>query len=303
MSESHPRVALHEVAPRDGLQNEKVLLTTETKLELVRRLAAARPASIEVGAFVRPDFVPQMADTPQLCAALAEQEWVAEAQAAGVRFVGLVPNRRGYERLRETFLQEVTLLASATDQHSQANVGKTVAEALAESSALIGEAQQDGLFTRLYVSMAFRSRDAGRTDPQQVMDLTRALLEAGAGRVMLSDTLGIAEQSDVIELLEGVLAFADPQRIGLHMHDTYGRAVDHCQLAFERGIRDFDAATGGTGGCPFAPGAKGNLASEDLLQALPHWPARSETSLAALLDTAQWLQQELAQAEPLPVTK
>lgn len=298
--ESDPRsVRLHEVAPRDGLQNEKVVLSTACKLELIERLVQARPASIEVGSFVRPDLVPQMADTPALCQALAAAPWVAEARAAGVRFAGLVPNRRGFERILETDLEEVTLLVSATDGHSKANVGKSVAEALQESCGLIAEAKQAGRFSRLYISMAFRCPIEGRIDPAQVLEITRAVYEAGADRILLSDTLGVAEQADVHELVEGALAFAEPQRLGLHMHDTYGHAVANCQLAWQLGLRDFDAATGGTGGCPFAPGAKGNLASEELIEALPSWGASSQTDLLALRKTATWLQAELARGTPV----
>lgn len=298
--EPTPRtVRLHEVAPRDGLQNEKVVLTTATKLELIERLARARPASIEVGSFVRPDLVPQMADTPAVCEALAVAPWAAEARAAGVRFAGLVPNRRGFERILETELEEVTLLVSATDGHSKANVGKSVAEALKESCGLIAETKQAGRFSRLYISMAFRCPIEGRIDPAQVLEITRAVYEAGADRILLSDTLGVAEQADVRELVEGALAFAEPQRLGLHMHDTYGHAVENCHVAWQLGLNDFDAATGGTGGCPFAPGAKGNLASEELIEALPKWGASSGTDLAELRQTATWLKSELMRAKPL----
>jgi len=299
MDSSTRHVRLHEVAPRDGLQNEKVVLSTVTKLELIERLARARPASIEVGSFVRPDLVPQMADTPAVCEALAQAPWAAEARAAGVRFAGLVPNRRGFERILETELEEVTLLVSATDGHSRANVGKSVAEALEESCGLISEAKLAGRFSRLYISMAFRCPIEGRIDPAKVLEITRAVYEAGADRILLSDTLGVAEPPDVGELVEGSLGFAEPSRLGLHMHDTYGHAVENCQLAWQLGLNDFDAATGGTGGCPFAPGAKGNLASEELIEALPAWGASSGTDLAELRQTATWLKAELLRGQPL----
>jgi hydroxymethylglutaryl-CoA lyase len=299
MDSSTRPVRLHEVAPRDGLQNEKVVLATATKLELIERLARARPASIEVGSFVRPDLVPQMADTPEVCQALAQAPWASEARAAGVRFAGLVPNRRGFERILETELEEVTLLVSATDGHSRANVGKSVAEALKESCGLIAEAKQAGRFSRLYISMAFRCPIEGRIDPAQVLDITRAVYEAGADRILLSDTLGVAEQPDVRELVQAALEFADPSRLGLHMHDTYGLAVENCHVAWQLGLIDFDAATGGTGGCPFAPGAKGNLASEELIEALPGWGASSATDLTELRQTATWLQAELLRGQPV----
>lgn len=291
---------LHEVAPRDGLQNEKVLLSTTAKLELIRRLAAARPATIEVGSFVRPDLVPQMADTPEVCAQLAAAPWAAEARAAGVRFGGLVPNRRGFERLLETDLEEITLLVSATEGHSRANVRKSVAEALAESVELIGETARAGRFSRLYVSMAFRCPIEGRTDPEAVLELVRAGAEAGAGRVMLADTLGAAEADDVRHLVAAALEVCPAERLGLHMHDTYSRALGNCQAAWELGVFHFDAATGGTGGCPFAPGAKGNLASEALLDAQRAWGAGCATDLDAIRATADWLRAELARAEPVP---
>lgn len=299
MDSSSRSIRLHEVAPRDGLQNEKVVLATSVKLELIERLARARPASIEVGSFVRPDLVPQMADTPEVCTALAEAPWAREARAQGVRFAGLVPNRRGFDRILETDLEEITMLVSATDGHSLANVGKTVAQALEESCALIADAQRLGRFSRLYISMAFRCPIEGRIDPARVLEIVRAVHEAGADRILLSDTLGVAEQGDVVELVEGALAFAQPERIGLHMHDTYGHAVENCHAAWKLGINDFDAATGGTGGCPFAPGAKGNLASEELLEALPGWGASSASELTEIRQTAAWLQAELLRGEPI----
>lgn len=299
MSNTPRTLRLHEVAPRDGLQNEKVLLSTEIKMQLIEQLAAARPASIEVGSFVRPDLLPQMADTPALCARLAQADWVAEARAAGVRFAGLVPNRRGYERILETELEEITMLVSATDGHSKANVNKTVAEALAESSELIRDAKQAGRFSRLYISMAFRCPIEGRTDPARVLEITRAVHEAGADRILLSDTLGVAERGDVEELVSSALEFAAPERLGLHMHDTYGHAVDNCRAAWDLGLADFDAATGGTGGCPFAPGAKGNLATEELLEAVSAWGADCGTELPKIRSTAAWLGAELLKGEAL----
>jgi len=291
-------IQLHEVAPRDGLQNEKVVLATETKMELLRRLAAARPASLEVGSFVRPDLVPQMADTPELCERLDQQEWVAEARAAGLRLAGLVPNRRGYDRILETSLEEITMLVSSTEGHSRANVGKGVADALAESCGLIADAKQAGRFSRLYISMAFRCPIEGRTDPKQVLEIVAALTEAGADRILLADTLGVAEADDVASLVEAALELCPVERLGLHMHDTYGKAVENCKVAWQRGVFHFDAAAGGTGGCPFAPGAKGNLASEALLSALSAWPSSCSTDLAQVQQTALWLQGELARAEP-----
>ncbi|MCH2101893.1 MAG: hydroxymethylglutaryl-CoA lyase [Planctomycetes bacterium] len=293
-------IRLHEVAPRDGLQNEGVMLSVDVKMQLLERLASSRPASIEVGSFVRPDLLPQMADTPEVCARLADAEWALEARTAGVRFAGLVPNRRGFERILKTNLDEITLLVSATDGHSKANVNKTVAEALEESSALIHEAREAGRFSRLYISMAFRCPIEGQTDPAQVLDIVRAVYEAGADRILLSDTLGVAERGDVEQLVAGVLNFADPYRIGLHMHDTYGHAVENCHAAWEMGIADFDAATGGTGGCPFAPGAKGNLATEELLDVLPSWGASCATDLQQIRATAAWLGAELLQGDPVP---
>jgi hydroxymethylglutaryl-CoA lyase len=251
---------LHEVAARDGLQNETNVLPTVRKLELLELLAAARPDSLEVTSFVRPDLVPQLADAAELCAALATVPW-----RDGIPLVGLVMNLRGYERFRVSGLDAITAVIGANETFSRANSGMDIAKAVAVNRELCAAAAADGFPVRLYLSMAFGSPADGDTDPQVVLDLVAAAAEMGVERVVISDTVGVGRSEQVEKLIQGASALLPLQRIGLHLHDTYGTALENCALAMDLGVRLFDASAGGTGGCPFAPGAAGNLASGALL--------------------------------------
>ena len=253
---------IHEVAARDGLQNEKTVLGTEQKLHLLQQLAAARPDSLEVTSFVRPDLVPQLADAAELCEAVREVPW-----REGIPLVGLVMNLRGYERFRESGLDAITAVIGAHEGFSRANSGMTIEKAVAVNRELVAAATADGFPVRLYLSMAFGSPQDGDTDAKVVLDLVQAAKEMGVERVLLSDTVGVGRQEQVVSLVEGSLAILGPGKVGLHMHDTYGRALENCETAMDLGIRMFDASAGGTGGCPFAPGAAGNLATGALMAA------------------------------------
>ncbi len=266
MSAAMSTLHWHEVAPRDGLQNEATLLTLEQKLELMRHLVAAQPASIEVTSFVRPDRVPQLADAAELCHALAEQPWAQQARADGMRFTGLVANQRGLDRLLEAGLDSVTLLVSATDAHSQSNVGMSRTRAAELAQQLIHQAKASGLYVRAYVSMAYVCPFDGVVPPEPVLELMQNFLQWGADLILPADTLGAAEPQMVQSLLEQAQALMPQAELGLHMHNTHGRALENCQVGWQLGLRHFDAAAAGTGGCPFAPGAAGNLSSSSLLK-------------------------------------
>ncbi len=256
----------HEVSPRDGLQNEAQILTLEQKLELMRHLVAAKPASIEVTSFVRPDRVPQLADAAELCAALRDQPWFQEARRDGIGFTGLVANQRGLDRLLEAGLDSVTLLVSATDAHSQSNVGMDRAKAEKLAQQLIEHAKADGLFVRAYVSMAFHCPFDGAVPLAPVLDLMQQFEQWGADLILPADTLGAAYPAEITNLLVEARRLMPQAEFGMHLHNTHGRALENCAAAWELGVRHVDAAAGGTGGCPFAPGAAGNLNSAKLLE-------------------------------------
>ena len=251
---------IHEVAARDGLQNESALLSTEQKLELLRRLAAARPDSLEVTSFVRPDAVPQLADADALCAQLAEVPW-----RSGLTLVGLVMNLRGWERFRAAGLDGLTAVIGAHEGFSKANSGMDIAQAVEVNEALLAAARAEAVPVRMYLSMAFGAPGEDAPPIGFVADLVQRFYEAGAALILPSDTVGVATPSQTVELIQSCLERVPAAALGLHMHDTYGRALENCAAVLDLGLRSFDASAGGTGGCPFAPGAAGNLATGALL--------------------------------------
>ncbi len=250
---------IHEVAARDGLQNERTSLSVTQKLELLHFLAAAHPDSLEVTSFVRPDAVPQLADAEEVCGALRLAPW-----RAGLTLVGLVMNERGYARFCGAGLDAITAVVGANEAFSQANSGMPIARAVAVNRALCAAARADGIPVRMYLSMAFGS-PREETPPRAVLDLVEIFATEGVGLVMLADTVGIGTPAQTRALVAEALKILPAERLGLHMHDTYGRALENCAVGYDLGLRAFDASAGGTGGCPFAPGAAGNLATGALL--------------------------------------
>jgi hydroxymethylglutaryl-CoA lyase len=285
------RAHLHEVAPRDGLQNEKAVLPTADKLALVERLAAARPDTIEATSFVRPDLLPPLADAEAVCAGLRRAAWRDR-----VALYGLVANARGMERFLASGLDGVTLLVSSTEGHSRANVGMSVAEALEENLALAREARAAGHPVRAYVSMAFGCPFDGAPPAARVMELVAAWAEAGPEVLVLADTLGTGAVEQVEQLVGGALERVDGEHLGVHLHDTFGHAAENARRAWQLGVRHFDAAAGGAGGCPFAPGAKGNLDMAALAAALREEGAEFPLDGAALGEATRYLGESLARA-------
>mmetsp|Transcript_28836 Transcript_28836/g.40215 ORF Transcript_28836/g.40215 Transcript_28836/m.40215 type:complete len:333 (+) Transcript_28836:77-1075(+) len=274
-------VRVHEVAPRDGLQNEKAVLSLEDKVELCRLLASSSPSSIELTSFVRPDRVPNLKDAKELCAALADQEWYQAARAQGMPFAALVPNMRGLDNLlmaresgsgREGCPDTCVLITSCTDSHSKANVGRPIKEALDATMKVLEAARKEGLGVRAYCSMAFGCPFEGEVEPAVVVDISQAYAEGGAHVLGVADTLGCATPSQTRSLIGGIMdslkTVENAPIISLHMHDTNGMARENCIAAMKIGVREFDAAVGGCGGCNFAPGAKGNLSTQGLLYAI-----------------------------------
>lgn len=304
---SAPPQLVHEVAPRDGLQNEPQVMGLDGKLRLMEALVRCEPYSIEVTSFVRPDRVPQLADADELCARLADAPWAAQARERGMRFAGLVPNMRGVERClaARAALDTVSVITSATDGHSLANVGMTVADAVRESSKVVQAAKAEGMAVRGYVSMAFGCpiTPGGATDPAVVLDIVAAYADSGADVIVLADTIGHAVPKQVEALCREAQAHVPPtQPLGLHMHDTRGHALENCAVALRLGWEHFDSAVGGCGGCPFAPGAAGNLATEELLGLLDGSgeggveACAHGMQTAAVLEAVQVLRSELNKA-------
>jgi hydroxymethylglutaryl-CoA lyase len=263
-----PRITVYEVGPRDGLQNEAATVATEDKLALIRALAEAGLPRIEATSFVSPRWIPQLADAAQVTAALPP--------VPGVSYVVLVPNAKGLERLVEALRRDgggrpevqAAVFLSASETHNRKNVNKTVDETFREFESLVPAAHAAGLRVRGYVSTVWGCPYEGRVDPARAAAVARRLLALGCDQLSLGDTIGVATPDGVRRVLELLVADVPRERLALHMHDTRGTALANVLAGLEEGITTFDASVGGLGGCPYAPGASGNLATEDLVYML-----------------------------------
>ncbi|MFT7516988.1 MAG: hydroxymethylglutaryl-CoA lyase [Myxococcota bacterium] len=275
---------IHEVSARDGLQNESTILSTAQKIYLLELLAQTKPDSLEVTSFVRADRVPQFADAAELCQQLKDVSW-----RQNLPLVGLVMNMHGYESFSTSGLDAITAVIGAHQEFSRANSGMTVEQAVRANEEIIAAATRDAVPVRMYLSMAFGSPDSP-AELNLVAELLAASAEMGVERVVLSDTVGVARPELVHEVLQSAQRYFPLERVGLHMHDTYGNALDNCAAGLDAGVEYFDASAGGTGGCPFAPGASGNLATGALLDlAQQRQCAPAGASLQAIDDASDFL--------------
>jgi hydroxymethylglutaryl-CoA lyase len=254
------RVRLVEVGPRDGLQNEARPVSTADKIAFIDRLSAAGLPAIEIGAFVSPRWVPQMADAAEVAAGITRRP--------GTRYSALVPNVAGLERAIAAHVPEVAIIAASSETFSRRNINRSIAESLTEYREVIRRATAAGIAVRGYLSTAFGCPFEGDVPAGRVADLTAELLRMGVFEVAVSDTIGIAHPGQVRAVLTLLLQTVEVPRLALHFHDTRGMAAANVLAALEMGVRTFDASAGGLGGCPYAPGASGNLATEDLLYLL-----------------------------------
>lgn len=275
MSETRTRdVVIVEVGPRDGLQNEAQPVPTATKIAFIDALSAAGLPLIEATSFVNPKAVPQMADAVEVMHGIRRH--------AGVRYPVLVPNERGLERALSAGVDAIALFAAATDEFSQANVGASIAGTFERFAPVIQRGRAAGMWIRGYVSVAFGCPYAGAVGPAAVMPVVESLLAAGCDEICLADTIGVAGPADVRATLAAVASVVAPGDLALHFHDTSGNALANVEVALEAGVRIFDAAAGGLGGCPFAPGAPGNLATELLVARLDHLGMQTGVDLPGL---------------------
>ncbi|THD82823.1 hydroxymethylglutaryl-CoA lyase [Aliigemmobacter aestuarii] len=247
-------VEIFEMGPRDGLQNERRLIPTAQKIALVDLLSKAGFRRIEVTSFVSPKWVPQMADAAEVLAGIA--------RAPGVRYAALTPNLKGYEGARAARADEVAIFASASEGFSRANLNCSIAESLDRFAPVAEAARADGIPMRGYVSVVTDCPFDGPTPPAAVARVASALVDLGCYEISLGDTIGQGTPDTIRAMLEAVLAELPAARLAGHYHDTTGRALDNVEASLDLGIRVFDAAVGGLGGCPYAPGAAGNVATE-----------------------------------------
>jgi isopropylmalate/homocitrate/citramalate synthase len=284
------RVRIFEVGPRDGLQNEAVLVPTTAKIALVNRLAAAGHTTIEVSAFVSPKWVPQMGDAAEVFAGIA--------RVPGVRYTALVPNLQGLVRARAAQASEVAVFPAASESFSRKNLNQGIEDVMASARAVCDEAAREGLPVRAYLSTSFGCPFEGAVSRTTVSELTARLLEAGAYEVSISDTIGVAHPGQVHDVLDEVLKRAPVDRVALHFHDTRGTALVNVYAGLEAGVATYDASTGGLGGCPYAPGATGNLATEDLVYMLDGLGIETGVRLDGIIEASRAI--EPAIGHPLP---
>lgn len=286
MLENLPKkVHICEVAPRDGLQNETAFVPTEQKKELIRRLAAAGVRNIEITSFVNPKWIPALADCAEIGAAFSHLPGVATS--------ALVPNMKGLDNAEQAGMKEVSVFMSATESHNKSNINKSISETLHQFEALIPAAKARGMKVSASLSTVFGCPFEGETDVEQVVSILRAMLEMGADEVEVADTIGIADPLQVKRVLERVLTLCDPERVGLHVHDTEGTAVANIVAALEMGITHFDSSLGGLGGCPYAPGASGNVPTEHLVYLFDRLGIETGIDLEKLLQVGLFIQDVL----------
>jgi len=278
------RVRIIEVGPRDGLQNEAKTVPTDVKVRFVDALSKAGYEEIEVSAFVSPDRVPQLADAEEVFARIRRRE--------GTLYSALVPNERGLERAFRAGIGKAAVFTAASETFNRKNVNASIAESIERFKPVVEGARAAAIPVRGYVSTAFWCPYEGRIAPEAVVDVAKRLMDLGVDEISIGDTIGKAVPAEVMALLDRLLDNVDQDRLAMHFHDTYGTAIANVLASYERGISAFDSSAGGVGGCPFAPGASGNVATEDLIWAL----TQSGAAVAPDLDRVRTASDLLASA-------
>jgi isopropylmalate/homocitrate/citramalate synthase len=277
------RIEVVDVGPRDGLQNEDETLSPEVRAQLCEKLAAAGVPRVEAASFVNPKRVPQMAG--------AEEVMEAIERSPGTSYAGLVLNERGYERAIEAGVDEVRYAFPVTETFAERNQNTTVADATQLAARLVERSRLDGVRVSITLSTAFGDPFEGRVEPAHVLEIAASVAASGPDEMVLADTIGVGVPSQVRELVEGVAAHGIT--VGCHFHDTRNTGIANATAAVESGATVLDASVGGTGGCPFAPRATGNIATEDLVYLLHNMGYTTGIDLDALIEVATWLARQL----------
>lgn len=278
MSALPKEVKIVEVGPRDGLQNEPEQIPTDLKLAFIAALAGSGLREIEATSFVHPKAIPQLADAVDVAGRLPP--------ANGVTYSALVPNQRGLDRALETGIRRIAVFTAASDSFTKKNINMTVDESLATFAPVVKSALAAGLTVRGYVSTSFVCPYEGNISKDRVLDVTTRLLDMGIDEVAVSDTIGAAAPTDVFETVGHLLKSIPPGRLALHLHDTYGTALANVLAGLQLGITTFDSSAGGLGGCPYAPGASGNLATEDLVYMLDRMGIQCGVNLQTVFEAS-----------------
>ncbi|HUQ86122.1 MAG TPA: hydroxymethylglutaryl-CoA lyase [Vicinamibacterales bacterium] len=285
-----PRVKIFEVGPRDGLQNERASISTADKIAFVDRLSDAGHQAIEVSAFVSPKWVPQMADATEVFAGIK--------RVATTTYSALVPNQKGLERAVAAGVSEVAIFAAASETFSRRNINQSIDESLVTYAAVCADAQAAGLRVRGYLSTCFVCPFEGPIDPSHVATVANRLIDIGVYEVAISDTIGAATPGDVRRVLDVLGGSLPLHQTALHLHDTRGTALANVLAGLDYGVTTFDSSAGGLGGCPFAPGAAGNLATEDLLFMLNGLGIETGVSLDAVANASRTIGSHLDHSLP-----
>lgn len=270
-------VRIIEMGPRDGLQNERTPVSVEARIAFIEALVGAGLDTVEVGAFVSPKAIPQMASSDAVLRGVAH--------VTGAEFHVLVPNEKGYDAARAAGAKVVSVFAAASEAFSRANINCTVAESIERFKPVLARAKSDGVKVRGYVSCVLGCPFDGEIKPKAVADLASTLWELGCYEISLGDTIGVGTPDKAREMLRAVAANIPAAKLAMHFHDTYGQALANLYAGLEEGVRVIDAAAGGLGGCPYAPGATGNVATEDVVYMLEGMGVRTGVDMEKLLAT------------------
>ncbi|MCP8616386.1 hydroxymethylglutaryl-CoA lyase [Salirhabdus salicampi] len=279
------KVTIKEVGPRDGLQNEKQMLSTEDKIEWINRLSETGLSYIEVSSFVHPKWIPQLSDAAEVVKGINRKE--------GITYAALVPNAKGLERALEASIDEVSIFMSASESHNQKNINKSIEETFPVLEEVIQIAKQEHKPVRGYISTVFGCPIEGAVSTDKVILVMDRLLEAGVDEISLGDTIGVAHPSQVEDVLKYIQRHVPKERIALHFHNTRGTALANCLVALQHGYTTFDSSIGGLGGCPYANGATGNLATDDLLYMLHGMEIHTNIDSEKLQSAALFIQSKL----------
>ncbi|WP_027414482.1 hydroxymethylglutaryl-CoA lyase [Aneurinibacillus terranovensis] len=283
-------VSLYEVGPRDGLQNEKEIIPTSLKTELIERLVSSGLKKIETTSFVHPKWIPQLADASDVLHQIKRKN--------GIVYSALVPNMRGLERALESGLTEIAVFMSASETHNKKNINKSIAETYPVLREVVEAALAKNIKVRGYVSTAFGCPYEGEVSPAAVIQVTEELLRMGVYEVSIGDTIGVGHPRQVKEAFTALIGQCGAERIAGHFHDTRGMGLANVYAALEAGVRTFDSSIGGLGGCPYAPGASGNISTEDVTYMLHAMGITTGVNLNELVKTGEFMEQVLGR--PLP---
>jgi len=278
-------ITIVEVGPRDGLQNEAKRLSTSLKIELIDRLANCGVPVVESGSFVSPKWVPQMAGTDEVLAGITA--------LPGTRYPVLVPNMRGFEMATQAGVQEIALFAAASESFSQRNINCSINESIARLKPVAEAARAQGIRVRGYVSCVLGCPYEGEVDSAAVVSVCEQLLQIGCEELSLGDTIGTGTPANASALIEEVSTLVNVEQLAVHFHDTYGQALANILACLDAGIRIIDSSVSGLGGCPYAKGASGNVASEDVVYMLHGLGLETGIDLAALASTGDWISNQL----------